>query len=188
MEEESGTEQKKQFFHYSDLKPHLLLTGPPRVGKTTLIERAIQELKNKYKLDGFITKEIKEKGERKGFEIIKIDGERKIFSHKDLKTLYRIGKYGVNLNNLEEIIENIDTKNCDILIIDEIGKMELLSKKFFIWISTLLKKEKPRILGTIGEKVLENMKKEINFSKCEVIKVMYENRDKLLKEILNFFL
>ncbi|MEO0275650.1 MAG: NTPase [candidate division WOR-3 bacterium] len=169
------------------MKYHLLLTGPPRVGKTTIIEKAIKELKSKYKLDGFITKEIREKGEREGFEIIKIDGERKIFSHINFKTSYKVGKYGVNLKNLEEIIEKIDYKNCDILIVDEIGKMELLSKKFFIWIKEVLKNEKPRILGVVGEKVLENLKKEIDFSKCEIIKVMYENRENLLKEILNFF-
>lgn len=168
------------------MKYHLLLTGPPRVGKTTLIEKAIQELKNKYKLDGFITKEIKERGERKGFEIVKIDGERKMLSHKEFKSQYVVGKYGVNLRNLEEIIDKIDFKNCDILIVDEIGKMELLSKKFFIWINALLKKEKPRILGTIGEKVLENLKKDIDFSKCEIIKITYNNRNTILKEILNF--
>lgn len=168
------------------MKYHLLLTGKPRVGKTTLIEKAVQELKNKYKLEGFITKEIREKGDRVGFEIIKINGERKIFSHKDFKSPYRVGKYGVNLYNLEEIIEKIDPENCDILIIDEIGKMELLSQKFFIWINTLLKNKKPRILGTIGEKVLENLKKEIDFSKCEIIKITYDNRNTILEKILNF--
>lgn len=170
------------------MKYHLLLTGKPRVGKTTLIEKAILELKNKYKLDGFITKEIREKGERKGFEIIKIDGEKKLLSHKDFKSPYIVGKYGVNLHNLEEIIDKIDFKNCDILVIDEIGKMELLSQKFFIWIRDVLKNKKPRVLGTIGEKVLENFEEKFNFKECKIIKVTYENRNNLLREILDFFL
>ncbi len=169
------------------MKYHLLLTGSPRVGKTTIIEKAIKELKNKYKLDGFITKEIRERGERKGFEIIKLDGERKLFSHKELKSAYRVGKYGVNLKSIEEIIEKINFKNSDILIIDEIGKMELLSKKFFIWIKEVLKNEKPRVLGTVGEKILHTFKKEIDFSKCALIKITYENRNTILNEILNFF-
>lgn len=166
---------------------HLLLTGPPRVGKTTLVENSVKYLSRSFKLDGFITKEIREKGIRKGFEIIKLDGEKKILSHKSFKNLPKVGSYGVKVENLEEIIEKIDEKNCDILIVDEIGKMELLSRKFFAWVMNLLTKEKPRILGTIGEKVLNQLERENDFSNCKIIRVNYSNRRYLLSEILKFF-
>lgn len=170
------------------MKYHLLLTGPPRVGKTTLIEKAVHNLKTKFIIDGFITKEIREQGERIGFEILGIKGERKILSHKDFKSPYRVGKYRVNLKNLEDIIEKIESKNCDILVIDEIGKMELLSRKFFAWAMNSLTVEKPRVLGTVGERVFKNLERENNFSKCRITKVSYKNRNSLLQEILNFYL
>lgn len=169
------------------MKFHLLLKGPPRIGKTTLIFKSIIELKKNFKIDGFITKEIREKGKRVGFEIERIDGEKMILSHIDFINLPKVGKYGVNIENFEKIIEKIDVNKCEILIVDEIGKMELFSKKFYLWIKNLLEIEKPRILGTIGEKVFENLKNEINFSKCEIINVNYKNRDYLLKDIFNFF-
>jgi len=169
------------------LKHHLLLTGLPRAGKTTLIEKAVQNLKIRFIIDGFITKEIRERGERTGFEISGIKGTRKILSHKDFQSPYRVGKYGVNLKNLEDIIDKIESKNCDILVIDEIGKMELLSRKFFVWAMNSLIKEKPRILGSIGEKVLHSLKRENDFSKCKIIRVTHKNRDFLLEEILNFY-
>lgn len=169
------------------MKFHLLLTGPPRVGKTTLIENAIQHLNNFFKLDGFITKEIREGDVRKGFEIVGVRGEKKILSHKNFENLPRVGSYGVKIENLEEIIEKIDLKKCDILVVDEIGKMELLSKKFFAWVTEILTGNNPRILGTIGERVLNQLKRENDFSKCKIIRVTYKNRNFLLFEILKFF-
>ena len=172
----------------SNLKFHLLLKGPPRIGKTTLIFKSVLELRKNFKIDGFITKEIREKGERVGFEIERINGEKRILSHINFLNFPKVGKYGVNIENFERIIEEINVNKCDILIIDEIGKMELLSKKFYLWIKKILEIEKPRILGTIGEKVFEKLKDEINFSKCEIINVNYRNRDFLLNDILKFFL
>jgi len=169
------------------LKFHLLLKGPPRIGKTTLIFKSISELKKNFKIDGFITKEIRERGERVGFEIERINGEKMILSHVNFINFPKVGKYGVNVENFEKIVEEINANKCDILIIDEIGKMELLSKKFYLWIKDLLEVEKPRILGTIGEKVFEKLKNEISFSKCEIIDVNYNNRNYLLKDIFNFF-
>ncbi len=169
------------------MKFHLLLKGPPRIGKTTLIFKSISELKKNFKIDGFITKEIRERGERVGFEIERINGEKMILSHVNFINFPKVGKYGVNVENFEKIVKEINANKCDILIIDEIGKMELLSKKFYLWIKDLLEVEKPRILGTIGEKVFEKLKNEISFSKCEIIDVNYNNRNYLLKDIFNFF-
>jgi len=169
------------------LKFHLLLKGPPRIGKTTLIFKSIPELKKNFKIDGFITREIRERGERVGFEIERINGEKMILSHVNFINFPKVGKYGVNVENFEKIVKEINTNKCDILIIDEIGKMELLSKKFYLWIKDLLEVEKPRILATIGEKVFEKLKNEISFSKCEIIDVNYNNRNYLLKDIFNFF-
>ncbi|MEN3046822.1 MAG: NTPase [Candidatus Hydrothermales bacterium] len=111
----------------------ILITGKPRAGKTTLIKRIYEELKGKVAINGFFTSEIKEKNERKGFFIENLEGKRKIFAHIDFKTNFKVGRYGVDISSLEEIgvpeiIKAIENKT--LLLIDEIGKMELFSEKF----------------------------------------------------------
>jgi nucleoside-triphosphatase len=128
-----------------------LLTGRPGTGKTTIIRETLSFIK--VKAGGFYTQEIREGGVRKGFKIITLDGKEAVLSHIDFSKTYRVGKYGVNLNNLEQtgvlsIAKAID--NCALIVIDEIGKMELLSMRFRDVVLKALESDKP-VLGTIME-------------------------------------
>ncbi|KAH7519823.1 hypothetical protein FEM48_Zijuj08G0078100 [Ziziphus jujuba var. spinosa] len=56
-----------------------LVTGPPGVGKTTLIIRAFEALKASnpsLKLQGFYTREIRQGSDRVGFEVVTLDGRK----------------------------------------------------------------------------------------------------------------
>jgi nucleoside-triphosphatase len=128
-----------------------LLTGRPGTGKTTIIRETLSFIK--VKAGGFYTQEIREGGVRKGFKIITLDGKEAVLSHIGFSKTYRVGKYGVNLNNLEQtgvlsIAKAMD--NCALIVIDEIGKMELLSMRFRDVVLKALESDKP-VLGTIME-------------------------------------
>jgi nucleoside-triphosphatase len=128
-----------------------LLTGRPGTGKTTIIRETLSFIK--IKAGGFYTQEIREGGVRKGFKIVALDGKEAVLSHIDFPRTYRVGKYGVNLSNLENIgVISIEEaiNNCALIIIDEIGKMELLSMRFRDVVLKALESNKP-VLGTIME-------------------------------------
>lgn len=113
---------------------NFLITGRPRCGKTTLILKISQENDLSERIGGFITEEIREKGERVGFKIISLPDKKEGFlAKKGFSSPYRVGKYGVNLKDLEDIgctaIEDALHSRKTILL-DEIGKMELFSEKF----------------------------------------------------------
>ncbi len=78
------------------IKGNILITGIPGVGKTTLIKKLADALKN-FHPAGFYTEEIREDGIRKGFALIGCDGRREVLSHTDIKSPYRVGKYKVDL-------------------------------------------------------------------------------------------
>jgi len=59
---------------------HILITGKPRSGKTTLIKNLIPIAKENYSVAGFYTEEILEKGKRIGFNIRTLEGETGILA------------------------------------------------------------------------------------------------------------
>lgn len=117
------------------MKRILLLTGSPGVGKSTTLLRAVEILKNRgYRVGGIITREVREKGSRVGFELIDLTSNRRGWlAHVKQKTGPRLGKYRVNLEDLNSIgvsaiLEAVE--KCDIIAVDEIGPMELFSEPF----------------------------------------------------------
>jgi len=97
------------------------------VGKTTAIQKAIQGRQN---VNGFFTKEIRKKGKRIGFAIETVDGKTGVLAHINIQSPFRVSKYRVNLKDIEEIcVPSLDVDG-DLIVIDEIGKMELFSEQF----------------------------------------------------------
>ena len=113
---------------------NLLITGPPRCGKTTLIKRLCSDPLMSQNFAGFITEEIRDKGQRIGFKIVSYpDGKEGLLARKGMPSSYRLGSYGINLEDLDKIgcsAAGHALTTRKIIIIDEIGKMELFSDKF----------------------------------------------------------
>ena len=131
------------------MKQVYLLTGTPGTGKTSLIKQVVASMKGNA--GGFYTEEIRTRGARQGFRLVTLDGKDAILAHVNFDSPYRVGKYGVNLDSLDRIgvpALHKASQQCELVIIDEIGKMEMLSANFREVISNLIDSGK-RILGTI---------------------------------------
>ena len=89
---------------------HILLTGLPGVGKTTIIKQLADSLAT-HQPDGFFTQEIREDGIRKGFELVTFDGRRQLLSHVNIPGSHRVGRYGVDLTGFEKLLETLDLRN-----------------------------------------------------------------------------
>jgi len=113
------------------MKQAYLLTGRPGTGKTSLIKQVAAQMKGKA--GGFYTEEIRTRGIREGFRLITLDGEETILAHVSFHSPYRVSKYGVDSKTLEQVgvpALRRAAQQCDLVIIDEIGKMELFSTAF----------------------------------------------------------
>ena len=169
---------------------HILMMGKPGVGKTTLIEKIISSLHQEYphlKITGFLTKEVRSKGVRSGFDIHTLNGLQGVLA----RTLFddsiqrkRVGKYSVDLVDLETIGIPSLKKNADFIILDEIGKMELFSQKFKDALKLILD-GKAMVLATIAWYDTPDTKWIKELPNIKILEVTRQNRDQLLIEIMN---
>lgn len=107
---------------------NILITGIPKSGKSTLLDTVIADIPNKR---GFVTKEIRREGERTGFKVITNDGAEAMIASVDFKTQFQVSKYFVDPCQLETVLTGVSSYSSnDILYLDEIGQMQLLSDMF----------------------------------------------------------
>jgi nucleoside-triphosphatase len=130
---------------------HLLLTGPPQCGKTTVVRRVAERFPGRAA--GFYTREVREKGRRVGFEIVTLEGEVTWLSHVDFPGPNRVGKYGVDLEGLHRVglAAMEPAPGVDLIVVDEVGKMECLSPHFVAAMERLWNASVP-LLITVAEK------------------------------------
>jgi len=124
-------------------KPKILLPGRPGGGKTTVIKKVVDGLRQRA--GGFYTEEIRKKGRREGFLIRTLDGECGILAHLANRGPFRVGRYGVDVDLFEGTVASSLEKAMErhrVIIIDEIGKMELFSQKFRQLVERILRSDR----------------------------------------------
>lgn len=163
-----------------------LLTGSPGTGKTTVIKQAIA--KTRIKVGGFYTEELRSGGTRQGFRIITLDGQDAILAHVDISGHHRVSKYGVDISSLDRVgttAVHRAIEESDLIVIDEIGKMELFSPRFREAVLKAIGSGK-KVLGTIMLSPHPFADKIKRHPKVQIVEITRTNHDQVLREITNW--
>lgn len=162
---------------------NIIITGIPGIGKTTLIRKLAMIFKE-FNPAGFFISEILENGERVGFAIENLSGDRKVLAHISFKSKYSVGKFKVDIKGFEEFLQGIlqKEKKTGLYIIDEICKMGCESKKFSKLIIELLNADKP-VVATMPEKGTPLINEIRKRDDVRVFELTSGNHELLLKEL-----
>lgn len=162
----------------------ILLTGAPGSGKTTVLRRVVGQLERPA--GGFYTEEIRAGGVRQGFEIVTLAGRRATLAHVDIGGRPRVSKYGVDITALEAVaVAAIQEARAagHLVVVDEIGPMEILSAPFREAVLEALHSESP-VLGTIVQRRQSFADQVKAMPGVKLLEVRRDNQEALLVQIL----
>lgn len=166
------------------MKRLLFITGKPGIGKTTILLNAANELKNRgYRIGGMLSREVRQDGTRTGFEITDFaTGQKGWLARTDQPSGPQVSKYRVNLHDLDQIGVNAihnALKEAQVIVIDEVGPMELFSKAFRQAVKIAIDSQK-LLVGVIHQRARDPIVDSIrDRSDAEIFEASIENRQRL---------
>ena len=168
----------------------IFITGEPGVGKTTLVKKVVGKLGDRA--IGFWTEEVRDKktGKRKGFKVVSTDGKEKLFASKTFTSKHLVGSYGVNVQRFEEVAlplleRALREGKSKVIVVDEIGKMELFSKRFRDLVREIAYDPKLRLLATLPIRDVHPIVKELRrLPGAVLIELKRSNREGMDEEVL----
>jgi nucleoside-triphosphatase len=150
-----------------------------------VIRRVADRLETKG-VRGFYTKEMREAGERRGFELVSFDGTTRIIAHADFPKRHRVGKYGVDVQAIDDAAALLrPDPAARVYLLDEIGKMECISVRFVAAVRALISGSIP-IIATVGARGGGFIAEVKRSPECELWQLTHANRDELPARVLGW--
>lgn len=158
------------------------MTGSPGVGKSTLVQKAAEA--TKVKVGGVLARDKRVKDRRVGFELLDLGSGQTGMLADETGNGPQLGKYRVRLDDLDQIgakaIE--DALKADLIVVDEVGPMELSSRRFIGAVEKAIASNKP-MLVVLHEWSVHPLAKKIRKS-FRIITVTRDNRDSMREELV----
>jgi nucleoside-triphosphatase len=167
--------------------PRLLLEGRPGIGKTAVARRLLQLLQEAgVPVGGFTTGELRTGGHRVGFVVEAVSGAREVLAHVDLPGPPRVGRYGVDLAALERVALPAlgDSGPGGVVVVDELGRMELASAAFRAAVVELLRRD-VAVVATVQrarDRFTDALKRRPDI---RVVRVTQATRDALPEQLVD---
>jgi len=161
---------------------NLLITGKPRSGKSTLLNKILSTFNDKI---GFVTNEVRENGERIGFDIVTHNGTKTRLADVKFNSPYKVSRYYVKPETLDSVVSEVETfGNKDLLYLDEIGQMQLFSERFKKL--ALAYFDSPNtVIATVSKVYTDSFTEEIKKRPdAYLVEITESNRDGSLEKIL----
>jgi len=164
-----------------------LITGSPGIGKSTVVSKVVVRLKSAGVIvGGCTTSEKRAEGARIGFEIRDLSSEKTgELASSISKVGPRVGRYRVNLADLAKIGGRAlewASSSSELIVVDEVAPMELVSPEFRRGVRTCIDSGKP-MLAVVHERLEDDLLNELRDKAVAIITLTVENRDTAADEL-----
>jgi nucleoside-triphosphatase len=164
------------------------ITGAPGVGKSTFVSKVVLRMKGAGVIvGGCTTSERRVRGVRVGFEVRNLtDGETGELASVGAKLGPRVGRYRVNLSDLARVGAlglKKAAASSELIVVDEVGPLELVSPEFRKGVEACIASEKP-MLVVLHERLDDDLLNKLRASASKTIELSLENRDSAVDEIV----
>ena len=164
-----------------------LVTGSPGVGKSTAVSKIVVKLKSAGVIvGGCTTSEKRSAGARIGFEVRDLSSGRSgELASSTSKFGPRVGRYRVNLTDLAQVGGGgLDSaaSSAELIVIDEVGPMELVSPEFRKGVRRCIDSGKP-LLAVVHERLEDDLLNELRSKAVSILTLTIENRDGAADEL-----
>ena len=151
------------------------------MGKSTLVQKAAEA--TKVKVGGVLATDKRIKDRRAGFELLDLGSGHTGMLADETGTGPQLGKYRVRLDDLDQIGAKAveDALIADLIVVDEVGPMELSSRRFVRAVEKAIASDKP-MLVVLHQWSVHPLAKKIR-KNFKVLTVTKENRDSLLYDL-----
>ncbi len=159
------------------------------MGKTTVIRAVVGLLGDRA--GGFYTEEMRAEGRRTGFRLVAFGAgqeRRGTLASVNTASRYRVGRYGVHIRDLECVgvaaLQNaVREPDIEVVVVDEIGKMELFSTAFRDAVESALASPKRVVASAMtgSHPWVDAIKARGGVTQLEVTK---SNRDAMMARVL----
>lgn len=164
-----------------------LLTGPPGVGKSTLVSKVLFRLKSAgIIVGGCTTREKRVGGARVGFEVHDLtSGRTGELASTTTRIGPRVGRYRVNLTDLARVGAagvGAAAESSELIVVDEVGPMELVSPEFRKAVQKCIASGKP-MLAVVHERLEDDLLTELRSKAESTLTLSVENREAAAEEL-----
>jgi nucleoside-triphosphatase len=159
----------------------IAVTGSPGVGKSTMVAKAAAA--TGMRVGGVLARDKRYKDRRIGFELLDLASGAVGMLADETGTGPQLGKYRVHPEDLDGIGAKAveDALKCELIVVDEVGPMELTSHRFISAVEMAIASPRP-MLVVLHEWSNHRLAKKIR-STFKVIAVTRDNRETLVDEI-----
>ncbi|PXF61889.1 MAG: NTPase [Candidatus Methanogaster sp.] len=175
------------------MRTRVAITGQPGVGKTTVCMAVVDRLGRST--GGMVCSDITEgagengdsRGRRVGFELLDLQTRVKGVLAHIRGDGPRVGKYHVNMSDLDRIGVSaiLSAVGTDLIVIDEIAPMELMSQRFIRAVEEALASDRD-MLVVLHQRSAHPLAERIR-AEFDLITVTKDNRDMIADEIVRRF-